>query len=98
MLVGGHDDELPAPGHRAVGSRAEVDFDAVAVAVAWRLDLGGPAEVGSVVLAERLDLGEFGERVEFFVEALEAADGFGVSPTPDRPERAGGTLRLTPRR
>ena len=58
MLVGGHDDELPAPGRRAVGSRAEVDFDAVAMA--WRLDLSGTAEVGRLALAESPDLRKFG--------------------------------------
>jgi hypothetical protein len=57
MLVGGHNDE-PSPRQRAVGSRAEIEFDAVAMA--WRLDLSGTAEVGSVVLAEGLDLREFG--------------------------------------
>lgn len=52
------DTRLTIPGERAVGSRAEVDFHAVAMA--WRLDLSDTAEVGSLAMAESLDLGEFG--------------------------------------
>ena len=59
------------PGGPVSGS--EVEFDPTVVS-GW-FDVGATAQVGGVMLAESLYLAEFGERVEFPVEAPQTASG-----------------------